>query len=75
MQLIFSVKGYDFYRDNEGYWQCVHKGNAAPKRGAYGRADSLARLKGIPLHLVPIHAAKLDENRSGTSRALQERFK
>lgn len=63
MELIFTAGGYDFYRDAEGFWQCVHEGAEAPARGAYGRADALARLKNVPLHLVPADAARQDNAR------------
>ena len=72
MDKIFTAGGYDFFRDSDGYWQCVKEGSAAPTRGAYGRADSLARLKDVPLHRVPACAARLDVGRVATSRALQD---
>lgn len=48
-QLIFTCDGYDFYRDDKGYWNVAHRGDPAPKHCAYGSPKPIAQLKGVRL--------------------------
>lgn len=55
MQLMFSARGYDFYRDPfDSTWQCVKAGDPAPRVGAYYDVKALARLKGVPERELPL---------------------
>lgn len=49
MELILTAGGYDFYRDTDGYWQCVRQGEKPPAVGAYKLLETLARMKNVTI--------------------------
>lgn len=46
-RLIFTCRGYDFYRDDFAFWNVAPAGGRAPGHCAYATPQAVAKLKGF----------------------------
>lgn len=49
---IFTLRGYDFYRDDARGWNAVRYGEKAPTHCGYASPEAIGRLKGLDMNMA-----------------------